>query len=68
MSLIKVNDHDGFYKDTSSGAIVNKNNSGYQQYIENRDRLLSDKERLDAIENDIHDIKSLLLKVLESNG
>ncbi len=68
MSLIKVKDHDGFYKDTSSGAIVNKNNSGYQQYIENRDRLLSDKERLDAIENDIHDIKSLLLKVLESNG
>ena len=68
MSLIKVKDHDGFYKDTSSGAIVNKNNSGYQQYIENRVRLLSDKERLDAIENYIHDIKSLLLKVLESNG
>ena len=68
MSLLKVKDHDGFYKDTSSGAIVNKNNSGYQQYIENRDRLLSDKERLDAIENDINDIKSLLLKVLESNG
>jgi hypothetical protein len=68
MSLVKVKDHDGFYKDTSSGAIVNKDNSGYQQYIENRERLLSDKERLDSIENDINDIKSLLLKVLESNG
>ncbi len=68
MSLIKVKDHDGFYKDTSSGAIINKNTSDYQQYVETRDRLLSDKERLDSIENDIHDIKSLLLKVLESNG
>ena len=68
MSLVKVKDHDGFYKDTSSGAIVNKDNSGYQQYIENRERLLSDKERLDSIENDINDIKSLLIKVLESNG
>ena len=68
MSLVKVKDHDGFYKDTSSGAIVNKDNSGYQQYIENRERLLSDKERLDSIESDINDIKSLLLKVLESNG
>tara|TARA_E500000305_G_scaffold110549_1_gene118880 strand:+ start:1471 stop:1680 length:210 start_codon:yes stop_codon:yes gene_type:complete len=68
MSLVKIKDHDGFYKDTSSGAIVNKDNSGYQQYIENRERLLSDKERLDSIENDINDIKSLLLKVLESNG
>ena len=68
MSLLKVKDHDGFYKDTSSGAVINKNNSDYQQYVEIRDRLLSEKERLDSIENDIHDIKSLLLKVLESNG
>ena len=68
MSLLKVKDHDGFYKDTSSGAVINKNNSDYQQYVETRDRLFSEKERLDSIENDIHDIKSLLLKVLESNG
>ena len=68
MSLLKVKDHDGFYKDTSSGAVINKNNSDYQQYVETRDRLLSEKERLDSIENDIHHIKSLLLKVLESNG
>ena len=68
MSLIKVKDHEGFYKDTSSGAVINKNNSDYQQYVETRDRLLSEKERLDSIESDINDIKSLLLKVLESNG
>ena len=68
MSLLKVKDHEGVYKDTSSGAVINKNNSDYQQYVETRDRLLSEKERLDSIENDIHDIKSLLLKVLESNG
>ena len=68
MSLLKVKDHDGFYKDTSSGAVINKNNSDYQQYVETRDRLFSEKERLDSIENDINDIKSLLLKVLESNG
>ena len=68
MSLLKVKDHDGFYKDTSSGAVINKNNSDYQQYVETRDRLFSEKERLDSIESDINDIKSLLLKVLESNG
>ena len=75
MSLIKVKDYDGFYKDTSSGAIVNKNKSDYEKYIENRKRLTSEKERLNSIENnvdelknDINDIKSLLLKVLESNG
>ena len=68
MSLIPIKDHDGLYKDSSTGAIVNKDISGYQQYIQNRDKLLSDKERLDSIENDINDIKTLLLKFLESNG
>tara|TARA_B100000427_G_C15012470_1_gene378891 strand:- start:17 stop:226 length:210 start_codon:yes stop_codon:yes gene_type:complete len=68
MSLIRVKDHDGLYKDSSTGAIVNKDTTGYQQYVQNRERLLSDKERLNSIESDINDIKSLLLKVLESNG
>ena len=68
MSLIRVKDHDGLYKDSSTGAVINKDTSGYQQYMENRNKMLSDKERLDSLENDIHDIKSLLLKVLESNG
>ena len=68
MSLLRVKDHDGLYKDSSTGAVVNKDTSGYQQYMENRSKMLSDKERLDSIESDINDIKSLLLKVLESNG
>ena len=68
MSLIRVKDHDGLYKDSSTGAVINKDTSGYQQYMENRSKMLSDKERLDSIESDINDIKSLLLKVLESNG
>lgn len=68
MTLYRVKDHDGLYKDSSTGAIINKDNNSYQQYMENRNKMLSDKERLDSLENDIHDIKSLLLKVLESNG
>jgi len=68
MTLLKVKDHDGLFKDSSTGAVINKDTSGYQQYMENRSKMLSDKERLDSIESDINDIKSLLLKVLESNG
>jgi len=75
MALIKVKDHDGFYKDTSTGAIVNTNTSDYQKYIHNRNKLLADQERLESLEGDLNDvkgdlkdIKSLLLKVLESNG
>ncbi len=60
MSLIPIKDEKGFFKDSDSGAIVNKNNSEYQAYIAQRERLLSDKERLDKVENEISDIKQML--------
>tara|TARA_R100000329_G_C7480568_1_gene169312 strand:+ start:104 stop:310 length:207 start_codon:yes stop_codon:yes gene_type:complete len=68
MTLYRVKDHDGLYKDSSTGAIINKDNNGYQQYMENRNKMLSDKERLDSLENDIHDIKTMLKTFLEANG
>ncbi len=68
MSLLRVKDHDGLYKDSSTGAVINKDTSGYQQYMENRSKMLSDKERLDSLENDIHDIKTMLKTFLEANG
>ncbi len=68
MTLYRVKDHDGLYKDSSTGAVINKDNNGYQQYMENRNKMLSDKERLDSLENDIHDIKTMLKTFLEANG
>ena len=75
MALLKVKDHNGFYKDTSTGAVVNTNTSDYERYVHTRSKLLEDQERLESLEGDLNDvkgdlkdIKSLLLKVLESNG
>ena len=68
MTLLKVKDHDGLFKDSSTGAVINKDTSGYQQYMENRSKMLSDKERLDSLENDIHDIKTMLKTFLDANG
>ena len=68
MTLYRVKDHDGLYKDSSTGAVINKDNNGYKQYMENRNKMLSDKERLDSLENDIHDIKTMLKTFLEANG
>ena len=68
MTLYRVKDHDGLYKDSSTGAVINKDNNGYQQYMENRNKMLSDKERLDSLENDIHDIKTMLKTFFEANG
>ncbi len=60
MTLIPVKGMEGFFRDTETQAIVNKNNLAYQSYVQNRDKLLSDKERIDKLENEIGDIKSMI--------
>lgn len=56
---------DGFYRDSNSQAIINKNNQDYQAYVANRAKLLSDKERIDKLENEIGDIKSMLQTLID---
>ncbi len=64
MSLIPVKDHNGLYRDSESGAIINKNKSDYDSYVANRDRLQQEKDRLDHLENEIGDIKQMLHTLL----
>jgi len=58
--MIKVEGHPHLYRDEKTGAIINCDNSGYDQYVktlyyrENKDRELSD------IRKDIDEIKSSL--------
>ncbi len=67
MALIPVEDKPGFYRDSISNAIVNKNKSDYDIYIKNKNRMNSKDERINHLEekvdnlsNDIGDIKSML--------
>ncbi len=51
---------DGYFRDTSSNSIVNKNDSEYHSYINNRKKLSSDKERIENLECEICDVKNEL--------
>ena len=66
MTLIPVKGNSGLFRDSETGAIINNNTNDYQTYITNRDRLLSEKERIDKLENDIGDIKRMLQQL--TNG
>ena len=66
MTLIPVKDQPGLFRDSESGAIINRRTNDYDAYITNRDKLLSEKERIDKLESDIGDIKRMLQKL--TNG
>jgi len=69
---LKVEGKTDLVRDTDTNAIINIDKSGYQAYITNRDKLLSDKERIEKLETkvsdikgDLDEIKDLLLKALK---
>ena len=65
MTLIPVKGQDGFFRDSETGAIVNNNSNDYKSYMANRDKLLSEKERIDKLESDIGDIKRMLQQLTD---
>ena len=64
-NYIPVEGRDGFYRDTKTGAIVNRNHLEYQSYIKQRQKLTSDKERIGKLEDDVSDIKSMLNNIVD---
>ena len=60
MTHIPVEGHPGLYRDSETGAIINNRSNYYQTYMNNRKKLLSEKERIDKLELDIGDIKRML--------
>ena len=75
MSLIPVENHPELFRDTVTGAIVNKSISDFQRYSNTRNKMLSKEERINHLEqkvdnlsSDIGDIKSMLQSFLSNNG
>ena len=67
MSHIPVEGMEGYFRDSETNAIVNKNNLEYQSYVSNRKKLLSDKERIDSLENKVDSILDMLSTLVNKN-
>ena len=64
--LIRVEGEKHLYRDRETGAIVNTDSSGYNQYVKMKKRRQTEREELDTLKKDIEEIKSLLKEL--TNG
>lgn len=67
MKLVKVEGHPDLYRDMDTGAIINKDTSGYQQYLSNSANRKNTKKELDQLKNDVNEIKSLLKELINGS-
>ena len=67
MSLLKT-DSQGYFKDPSSGVIINMNDDQYMQILAERERLKQHSnicDRMKDLESELSEIKNLLLQVIK---
>ena len=69
----KVKDHDNLVRDMNSKAILNTDKSGLNDYLMKREiakkqqaEQVQTKDRLDKIENDMSEIKNLLVQLVNT--
>ncbi len=57
MTMLPIEGKDGYFRDTHSNAIINKNANDFNTYMTNHKKLSSDKERINDIEDELGNIK-----------
>jgi len=62
--MIKVEGHSNLYRDENTGAIVNCDITGYNQYVNSITQKDLRKKELDEMKKDINEIKFLLREIL----
>ena len=58
--MIPVKGYSELYRDENSNAILNDNDSEYNEYIKTKSTMLDQKHEIKVIKNDIEEIKRIL--------
>lgn len=62
--LVKVKDSVGLHRDMTCGVIVNTSVDDYNKYIKQKESMSKQKHRLDKVEEDVTEIKSMLKEIM----
>ena len=66
--MIKVEGHSHLYRDEKTGAIINCDDAGYDQYIKSIEKSKERKREISDMKKDIDEIKSLLKILVDGNN
>ena len=65
MTYKQVEGENNLFRDTDTGAIINTDRSAYIAYKTKRQQKLKEMNRIDKLQDEIDEIKSLLYKVID---
>lgn len=65
MKTLKVKGHPNLVRDMNSGAIININSSAINQAKIAKENKKKEKERIDNIEHDVNEIKTMLSQLMQ---
>lgn len=75
MQVVKIQDSDSLVRDLSSGAIINTNNTEYQNYLNRknsskqmREQIKQNSDEIKEIKSDISEIKQLLISLINKEN
>ena len=66
--MIPVEGHKNLYRDEKSGAIINCDIIGYNMYLKSKNKKQSQQSRLNEMQKEIDELKSLLSQLVEKQS
>ena len=64
MARIKVKDSNSLYRDEESGAILNCNDTAYDNYLKMKENKLKEVDEMDKLKNDVDELKDMMKLIL----
>ena len=75
MQVVKIQDSDSLVRDLASGAIINTNNTEYQNYLNKknaakqmREQIKQNSDEIKEIKSELSEIKHLLISLINKEN
>ena len=66
--LVKVKDNHDLARVEDSAVVVNLDQEGFHTFIEHRNKVLAEKEKMNQLENQVQELKSMIESILKDKN